>query len=218
MSISQLMQDYFIKGALDVGGSWGGPLCAAAVNISTHLQETIGWIIIASILWTIFDLETEYKKLWNMSTNYYRKNKSNTITWWRMCEIFLGLVEATIFLRVVYYKYNKMSICYLLQPCHIVLFLQSYSLLVSTPFESVVASLSISMVTGTGMAMLFPDTSGLDQPYEETLYWVQHVIIQVVPFIILLRNDNLVYRMTSLKTLWLANWGVLVLHWTMYEV
>ena len=94
-------------------------------------------------------------------------------------------------------------------------------------------------MTGTALAMVFPDTSGLDQPMERTLYWIQvslitdslmffiyavyliiylqHYLIQLVPFFLLIKDDFSLYHLVSFRNIMIANWITLLLHWTAYE-
>lgn len=214
--VLDLIYQYFFSGTVAEGGSWGGEACAAVVSRNTHVLETIFWLIACTIFWKEFSLRSEYDKLLLHAQKYDLHSSPKRL--FRIFELLLGCVEGLIFLFVVYYKINKMSLCYLFQPCHIVLLIQSYALLADNARSNVYCVLSLSMVTGTVLAILVPDTSGLDQPYEAEMYWIQHYIIQLVPILLLLRNDGLVLKMTTFKSIILANWFVVVLHWAFFEV
>ena len=214
--VLDILYTYFFSGTVAEGGSWGGEACAAVVNRNTHILETLFWLIASTIFWKELNLRAEYDKLLVHAQRYYLNSSPKGM--FRSFEIVLGLVEGTIFLLVLYYKINKMSLCYLFQPCHIVLLIQSYALLADNAKSNVYSTLSLSMVTGTVLAILVPDTSGLDQPYEAEMYWVQHYIIQLVPILLLLRNDGLMLKMTTFKSIILANWIVVVMHWAFFEV
>lgn len=215
--IHQLLYKYLFSGTVAQGGSWGGDECSKAVTFQSHILETVFWLIAGFIIWKELRLRAEYNRLVDLATKHYA-TKSVPFGLFRVFEICLGLIEGLIWLMQLHYKTNKYSICYIFQPCHIVLFVQSYALLSDNVLGSVASTLSLSMVIGTISAILVPDTSGLDQPYEADMYWIQHYIIQLVPLVLLLRNDGLMLRMTTLKSILLANWGVLILHWAFFQV
>lgn len=74
------------------------------------------------------------------------------------------------------------------------------------------------MTPGTLLAMLFPDTGGLDQPLEMEAYWVQHYLVQAVPLYLLVRRDYVALRHASYLNVFLGLWVLLILHFSLYEV
>eukprot|EP01041_Mallomonas_annulata_P006721 gene6721-13615_t len=66
-------------------------------------------------------------------------------------------------------------------------------------------------------AIIFPDTTGLDQPYELEQFWIQHYMISIVPLYILARNNFAASRIASFQTILVSAWFVLVLHWPIFE-
>ena len=208
---------YLFEGTVRQGGNWGGAECSSSIPFNTHILETVFWLFVGFVIWKELALHSEYIRLTSHAEQYYAKiGREKGLH--RVVELCIGSIEGVILLVTIYYKINKGSLCYLLQPCHLVLCIQSYSLLFDNAFGSVLSTISLSMVTGTIAAILFPDTSGLEQPYETELYWIQHYIIQLVPILLLLRNNGLMLKMTTLKSILFANWCVLLLHWLLYEV
>jgi hypothetical protein len=213
--LTEVLYKYMFGGSQD--GTWGGAECATAVSTNTHILETALWLCVTFILWKEFELHSEYDRLLVHAQQYYAKVGDKKWSIFRYFEIILGLGELVIWLLTVYNKINKFSICYMFQPCHIVLAVQACALLTDNALGSVLSTLSLSTVIGTVLATLFPSISGLDQLYEAEMYWIQHYVIQVVPILLLLRNDGLMLKMTKLKSIIFANWCVVVLHWIFYQ-
>jgi hypothetical protein len=115
------------------------------------------------------------------------------------------------------YKINIKSLINLLQPCHIVLMAQAYALLSNSSTGVIAGLLSLPMVTGSGSALLFPDTSGLDQYFEEPAFWLQHYFVQSIPLYLLLRYEFLATKVVDFKTLLLGNWILVFTHWILFE-
>ena len=65
--------------------------------------------------------------------------------------------------------------------------------------------------------MVVPDTSGLDQPFEETSYWVQHVLIILVPIYLLSRNNFIAARAANFKSVVVGVWILFFMHFSFYE-
>jgi len=117
----------------------------------------------------------------------------------------------------LYYKLSLHSLINLLQPCHIVLLIQAFALRSHTPTGVLLAMLSFPMVSGSGGALLFPDTSGLDQWLEEPAFWLQHYFIQSIPLYLLLRYNFLATKIIDFKTITLGAWILVFIHWAFFE-
>jgi hypothetical protein len=94
---------------------------------------------------------------------------------------------------------------------------QGFALLSNGSTGVMLTLLSLPMVTGSGSAILFPDTSGLDQYLEEPAFWLQHYFIQSIPLYLLLRYDFLATKVIDFKTLILGNWILVFTHWVLFE-
>jgi hypothetical protein len=78
--------------------------------------------------------------------------------------------------------------------------------------------LILPTLTGTLLATLFPDTTGLEQPFERMSYWIQHILIQIVPLYMLLRKNSLSLELINFKTILIGLWILDFVHWTFYEI
>lgn len=106
----------------------------------------------------------------------------------------------------------------MLQPCHITTFIQFISLLSNNSYSIVLSLLTLPMVNGSGGAFLFPDTTGLDQFKEVEMFWVQHILLQTLPFYLLLRYSGLSTKLVDFKTVCIGIWFLIFAHWSIFEV
>eukprot|EP01041_Mallomonas_annulata_P012806 gene12806-27000_t len=215
-SFLQVVMHYFVSGTVKQGGSWG-ETCSRAVQMNIHIIETIAWMAISVVIFYGFNVPWRLQKLASRMKSEMKKytKKSSYI---RAAEIIMGLIHMLMYIQIIYYKTNKRSLVNLVQPCHLVLLVQGLALLAPDIASGFISVLSLPMVVGTVLAMLFPDTTGLDQPFEELSYWIQHVLILVMPLYLLVRNNFVAGVVSSLETVCLSSWMVLLLHWPCYEV
>jgi hypothetical protein len=123
-----------------------------------------------------------------------------------------------MFAQIIYYKINILSMVNMIQPCHVILLLQGIALY-STGTTGVMITLCVlPALTGTLLAMLFPDTGGLDQPLEMEAYWLQHYLVQAVPLYLLVRRDYVALKNASFFNIFCGLWVLLLLHFSLYEV
>ena len=95
-----------------------------------------------------------------------------------------------MYLHLLYFKTNsKALIIVLLQPCHVILLLEGIAVVSRSTLGVKISLFILPALIGTLLAMLFPDTSGLEQFLEEPSYWVQHYLIQAVPLYLLCRRN-----------------------------
>ena len=130
----------------------------------------------------------------------------------------LALIHFTMYLQLIYYKWNFSSLINLVQPCHMILLLEGVALASDGPLGVMISTIILPALSGTFLALLFPDTTGLDQPLEEFFYWVQHYLIIVVPIYLLQRRNGLAYKLSSTFTVGMGLWTLLFLHFSFYEV
>jgi len=213
----EIAHDYVFGGALRKGGDWAGPDCAAAVPVAMHLYEGLAWVVIAALLYYALDVRGVIGSLTSAvkSKGTTKGKGGNSLI--LLFERVLSVVHFTMFAQLVYWKFNDKAMIMLAQPCHIILFLEGIALLSpnSSALGSTISVLVLPALTGTLLAMIVPGTSGLSK-LEVTCYWLQHIIIQIVPFYLLVRRDFQALRLCSIRTVLVGIWILQVAHWTFY--
>ena len=136
----------------------------------------------------------------------------------RFFDKLLGSIHFLMYLQICYYKFNMSSLVNLIQPCHLILLLEGIALVSDGPLGIMITTLILPSLTGTLLAIFFPDTSGLHQPFEEQSYWIQHYLIITVPIYLLQRRRNVACDMCSPTTIFIGLWILGFLHWSLYEV
>lgn len=206
-------RDFLVHGALARG--WGGPVCHSAVSLETHAFESTAWIVIGIAVIFGFNIPKKYKQLRqriSADISAYKTKPRETVT-----DKLLALVLLAMFFQVVYYKINIRALINMTQPCHVILLLEGIALYSDGPLGVMISLLVLPALIGTLLAMIFPETSGLDQPFEETAYWVQHYIIQIMPLYLLVRRNFLALKHAGLFTISCGLLVLLFLHFSLYE-
>ncbi|CAG9768653.1 unnamed protein product [Ceutorhynchus assimilis] len=101
------------------------------------------------------------------------------------------------------FKCASRTLIYLLNPCHITTAMQIY-LLAAKPSKAVttVFRIHLNYLNGPLLAIVFYETETRLLPFEATVYWIQHLMMFVVPYY-LLRIGG-VYNVENIKDM----------HWT----
>jgi hypothetical protein len=86
------------------------------------------------------------------------------------------------------------------------------------PLGLLITCLILPTLSGTTLAILFPDTAGLDQYLEMDSYWFQHYLIILMPIYLLQRRNGLAIDMCSIFTVSLGICILTFAHFTLYEV
>lgn len=214
--IIKFLQFALAKGALEKGGTWGGPECALAVPLETHIYESSAIVAICLIILVVFQFPKRLSELKKRIQADLLVSRSSGLE--RAFEIIVGTIHILMFLQILYYKWNIFSLINMIQPCHVILLLQGIALLSTDTTGVLITSFILPALTGTLLAMLFPETGGLDQPFEMEAYWLQHYLIQSVPIYLLLRRNGLALRHTNMKSGFVGIWILAFLHFFLYEV
>jgi len=220
-STLQIIREYayeiVISGGYKKGGSWGGAECGSYVDADIHIKESCVWLIFMGILYVLLKFNDKVKQLDKQIQQELDVEIPRRPTVYRILDIALATIAFTNWFMVLYYKINLRSLINLLQPCHLVLLAQAFALKSNSSTGIMISLLSLPMVSGSGAALLFPDTSGLDQWMEEPAFWLQHYFIQSVPLYLLLRYNFLAARIIDFKTITLGAWILVFMHWIFFE-
>ena len=205
-----------VSGALAKG--WGGPACRKALDLQTHIVESCVWLFIAFLTFQFNNVYTKLKVLWkNIESDLTKIKTTNPNI--RLFEYYLSMIHFSMFLQVLYYKFNISSLINMIQPCHVILLLEGLALYMDNTLSVIISLFILPALVGALLAMLFPDTSGLDQPFEMQAYWLQHYLIQSVPIYLLLRRNSIALKYANFFTASFCGvWILLLLHFLLFEV
>ena len=221
-SLWQVAHDILVKGALGEGGSWGGPECAKAVPMAVHYAEDVVVITVLLVLYFAcgFVRETDLiaKQASKGLAEYRKSNSSESISSQMWLDRAFSLVHFALYAQLIYYKATMSSLINLIQPCHVICLLQGFALYSQKETGVLISIFVLPSLTGCFLAMLFPDTSGLNQFLELEAYWVQHVVILLMPLYLLCRKDFLALRLATTKSVFVGLWICAFLHWSLYEI
>ena len=215
-SIVKHLQYALAKGALEKGGTWGGPECSQAVPLNIHIYESLAVLSICALIYYLFNFSKKLRHLENLVRIDLKANPPSTFE--RRFDVIFGTIHILMFLQILYYKYNIFSLINMLQPCHQILLFQGIALLSKGNKGVLITIFILPALTGTLLAMLFPETVGLDQPLEMEAYWLQHYLIQAMPLYLLLRRNGVALRHASLNKGFIGIWILAVLHFFLFEV
>lgn len=153
----------------DIPGN-GGPDCVQFLSPYQRLVETMVFSLLSLMLFL-----WSYKSLSSIQIiTAQMRDRTGKKT-------LLGLF-GIVFGMEIGFKLATRQLIWLLNPCHMLSFIQMF-LLVSpnNKVSAVLFRLHIYWLTGPLLAILFPVTNTLDLPLEWTVYWVQHIMLLLTP-------------------------------------
>jgi len=176
--------DWLANGVNHSHPDFGGPGCYTFRSSRQWVAETMGALVLTLPL-TVWAL----KHSGNTSSgekHLQASSEQNVVakipSGWRQA----GLVAHTlIFGLAIGHKFSTRTLIYLLQPCHMVTAIQVY--LLAAPASSTTFTMfrtHLGLLNGAVLALLFPVTDAYKLPGEYSLYWIQHVAMLLVPFLL----------------------------------
>ncbi|XP_076064555.1 transmembrane protein 164 isoform X2 [Oratosquilla oratoria] len=152
----------------------GGPTCAGFLSIQRRLVETFFGCALSL---TYFFWGYAYIT-YPTSYRFVRKDRGGK-------RLLLVLMSLTLGIEVGY-KFATKQLIYLLNPCHVTTALQIY-LLAAPPskFVTTLFRVHLNFLNGAVLAIVFPVTNSRLLPFEVEIYWIQHIMMLVVPYYLL---------------------------------
>lgn len=222
-SIGHTLYEYCVAGGLQKQGSWGGPICYHTVPIDIHIYEILAWSLFILVIYRVCRIDRMLSKLsgraQELLTNQKFDKSNNALinNIERIVDLALLCLHTTSYILLLYYKTNLHSLINMFQPCHMTLLFQALALWSTDKFGVEIGVLLLPMTLGSLMAILWPATDGLNQPFELESFWVLHFLIQATPLYLLIRKNFAAYKLANVQTLLLGNYLNMIFHWWVVE-
>ena len=206
-------RDWAIGGIdFEVEGN-GGLSCRDHVGFNRRVCETLLGIGLPLCLF-----------LWNrtQNTEQERQKKSHSRNYYSPLRIALLVSMTFVFGIEVGFKFASKQLIWLFNPCHVTSLIDIYCL--AMPVDAFRLNNSLFVMTlftlhGPLAAMLFPTDGGLVLPFESEIYWIQHILLVLVPLYFLLVKDGHGYTAHKMEMRWFStaflmwsiwHWGALM--------
>jgi hypothetical protein len=212
-AVLDYLHEIFIAGALR--REWGGPKCRAYVDETTHYAEWAFWALFLAVTYWGFDMGNSARFVHKSVKAKIARMPAQPFT--RTLEVCMGLFHMLIFAGLVYLKFESSTLIFMLQPCHIAVFLQGVALLSDGALGVMLGCLLLPLSTGTLLAIVLPNTPGMSA-LETNMFWLEHYVAQVVPIYMLTRRNFLPMKTISGFTVMFGVWLFVMPHWVLYEV
>jgi len=157
---------------LNLAGNGGGPECAGYRSTERKMGETLGMIILGVLLtaWSWKRIKKSITKTEEPLKHTHGWRQAWLVTYCIMFGILTG------------FKFASRQVVYILSPCHVVTALQIY-ILASPPstFTQITFRVHLGLLNGAFLALMFPVLDTYLMPFEVEMFWVQHVLMLVLP-------------------------------------
>jgi hypothetical protein len=151
----------------------GGPTC--------YKELTVQFRTIITIIMTIVQYCVLKYSLGEVRRKYGQKKESPEKVKPHIMEIFLGWISIIIFCTQIWYKFSAGKGIFLLNPCHVVLLMEAYVLLLDkTEKTQVMYANCVSNFFSPWCGIMFAVNIGLDGPFEKEMYWVEHYLSAII--------------------------------------
>ena len=206
-------RDWAIGGIdFEVEGN-GGLSCRDHVGFNRRVCETLLGIGLPLCLF-----------LWNRTQNNteQERQKKELHSHYSPLRIALLVSMTFVFGIEVGFKFASKQLIWLFNPCHVTSLIDIYCL--AMPVDAFRLNNSLFVMTlftlhGPLAAMLFPTDGGLVLPFECEIYWIQHILLVLVPLYFLLVKDGHGYTAHKMEMRWFStaflmwsiwHWGALM--------
>ena len=186
----------------------GGVDCRDHIPVDRRIWETILGVATPSLLLLVTTKSQKKKQSpqeagdscpsSTASNNNNPKHHSNYGSHnYSLLRLFLLVSLSFTFGMEVGYKFATKQLIFLMNPCHVTSLVQVYLLAMPSDYfgwHNGLYKTMLHYLHGPTAAMLFPVTEPLQLPFEKEIYWIQHVLILLVPAYFMLWDDGHGYR------------------------